>query len=400
MFDRNETDFLVVGAGPVGLFSALRLRQAGHSVRIIDRGIFPSRESFALALHPATLEILDRMGLFYEAIDRGRSLHRVVYHEGGRLHLTVFLAMLGNRMPFAVVLPQSNLEEILLRKLGELGVKVEWNRELTDLRQDDTGVAVTIAKIGEVAQGYAVAGSVRVPRSEYESRARYVIGADGAHSTTRRLLHINTRPYSRPREFVLFELDSEVEVPDDLRVEFTPEGTNVLWPMPNRRCRWTFEVPADSGGPLNIAQFHRLLAERAPWFAPAPEKIRWAGRVNFTPTLAEHMGDDRVWLAGDAYHVTLPFGVHSMNAGIQEADLLVEALSRRSRGEDNGRGMELLEARRHSEWEWLLRADAGEGADPWMNTHAQDIRAALPATGDHLRILMEQVNQQLGIQRA
>ena len=60
-----RTEVLVVGAGPVGLCTALLLAEAGIETVIIDRETRTAARSYACALHPGSLELLDRLGWRY-----------------------------------------------------------------------------------------------------------------------------------------------------------------------------------------------------------------------------------------------------------------------------------------------------------------------------------------------
>ncbi len=59
MSSLRETDVLVVGAGPVGQLTALRLASSGVDVTILDKHWRTGAHSYALALHSATLRLLD-----------------------------------------------------------------------------------------------------------------------------------------------------------------------------------------------------------------------------------------------------------------------------------------------------------------------------------------------------
>ena len=68
----SEPEVLVVGAGPVGLFTALLLAQRGIEVQIVEQARRLAARSYALALHPGSLALLDRVGLAKEALVRSR----------------------------------------------------------------------------------------------------------------------------------------------------------------------------------------------------------------------------------------------------------------------------------------------------------------------------------------
>src|SRR5512143_953029 len=81
----SRTDVLVVGAGPTGLVAALQLSQAGLAVEVIDEEWRPAGHSYALALHPRSVALLDRLGLAAEAIAAGRRLDALDVYHGGHL---------------------------------------------------------------------------------------------------------------------------------------------------------------------------------------------------------------------------------------------------------------------------------------------------------------------------
>ncbi len=68
----ERTEVLVVGAGPVGLLTAILLAEGGIETRIIDREERTTVRSYACALHPRTLKLLERMGLAAAILERGR----------------------------------------------------------------------------------------------------------------------------------------------------------------------------------------------------------------------------------------------------------------------------------------------------------------------------------------
>src|SRR5207302_279485 len=73
----ERTDVLVVGAGPVGLFSALQLASNGIDVTVIDRESGTAARSYACVLHQSTLGLLDQHGLIDEALEVGRRIDTI-----------------------------------------------------------------------------------------------------------------------------------------------------------------------------------------------------------------------------------------------------------------------------------------------------------------------------------
>jgi 2-polyprenyl-6-methoxyphenol hydroxylase-like FAD-dependent oxidoreductase len=139
-----------------------------------------------------------------------------------------------------------------------------------------------------------------------------------------------------------------------------------------------------------------LIRERAPWFGGSIGRLDWAMVVQFDRRLAREFGRDRIWLAGDAAHMTWPAGMQSMNLGLREAHELAEKIPYVLEGSDPEGVLLLAYGReRRAEWEALLglrgelRPEAG--TDPWITANAARILPCLPASGIALRLLLRQL---------
>ena len=81
----SRTQVLVVGAGPVGLVAALRLRDQGVDVRVVEQQAEHGTQTFPVVLHPMTLRILSALGLTEALFWRGRPVSQLaIYTEGQR----------------------------------------------------------------------------------------------------------------------------------------------------------------------------------------------------------------------------------------------------------------------------------------------------------------------------
>ena len=68
----DETEVLIVGAGPTGLVLALWLTRLGVRVRIVDKTSEPGTTSRALAVQARTLEFYGQLGFADEVVAQGR----------------------------------------------------------------------------------------------------------------------------------------------------------------------------------------------------------------------------------------------------------------------------------------------------------------------------------------
>lgn len=389
---KKEIDVLVVGAGPVGMFTALSLTRRGLSVRIVDRGSHLNRASYALVLHPSSLLMLNDFGLLGELEEDGRRIEETVFQDGESVMATVEFSVLHERRAYALVVPQSRLEKALMDALHRQGVTVEWDQEVTELQPEADAVTARIARLETVAQGYAVSGQLRVEGGVEMMRARYVIGADGLHSTVRRLIASSVVSMGRMHHYDVFEFKYAGALDDAQRVVMTPHGMCTLWPMANGHARWTFEVPPQHAVLPSPRELHELIRERVPWFSETGIEVVWTARASFSRYYVSPFSRGRVWLAGDAAHQTSPIGGQSMNMGLVEGDFVSLLLSERETSADPGRAVHEYDESRRDQWRWLLDPDTRSTAitcnDPWIRKHTDDILSSLPASGHDLRDLM------------
>jgi 2-polyprenyl-6-methoxyphenol hydroxylase-like FAD-dependent oxidoreductase len=416
MFGKHKTEVLVVGAGPVGLFAALELAERGIEVEIIDGQWRTAAHSYALALHPASLELLDRLGLADDLLGRGHVVDTVAFYDGKERRGELRLGELPGKFPFVLVLPQQALEDTLEKRLAEEKVKVRWNHRLSKLDGGGGQATARIDKLMKEASGYAYSATGWVVDKQVETRADFVVGADGLKSAVRRELDVEF-PELGPRQFFgVFELNAAMGGANEVRVVLDEGTTNVLWPMRGDHFRWSFQladdwefVPrsrtksrltvqvGDEAYPyLDEDKLHELVAARAPWFDAEIGEVTWSVAVRFEKRLASSFGSGRVWLAGDAAHVAGPVGVQSMNVGFREAHDLVEAIHAVLRGGAPESTLDAYAGERRHEWRTLLGLDgavqAGDGAGDWMRARGERILPCVPASGEHLRRLLAQVD--------
>ncbi len=417
MSARHKTDALVAGAGPVGLMAAAQLALRDMSVRIVDAGWQGTGMSYALGLHPGSLEIFDELGLADAVVDAGYRVDRIVFHEGAEQRDMLDLTRLGCRFPFLTILPQSTLERGLEEWLHANKVKVEWNHRVSDIDDYGPPVKISVERLGEDSTGYAVARRIQVVEKVIEAEAGFVIAADGHDSIIRRELDIDYESLAEPDLFAVFEFASDAELNHEAHVIMDAETTSVLWPLPGGRCRWSFQLTdADEFAgervksrlselgrwifpALDQGRLETLMAERAPWFAGSVDEIIWSVAIRFERRLAAGFGRRGLWLAGDSAHLANPVGVHSMNVGFREARDLVQRLEAVLRKGESPDILAGYDDERRAEWRSLFNLDGGlsatSHATEFAKANAARILACAPASGSHLRDLLRPIGLEL-----
>ena len=157
MFRKKQPEVVVAKTGPMGMFLALRLAEAGIRVEMVDEAWNRGARSYALALHPGSLALLDGVGLAGEVLKAGHRIDAVAIYDRRRRRAELSFAGLAGEFPFALVLPQSAFERTLERRLARAGVRVRWNHRVARLEPGDDRVQVAIERMAKDSTGYGVA---------------------------------------------------------------------------------------------------------------------------------------------------------------------------------------------------------------------------------------------------
>jgi 2-polyprenyl-6-methoxyphenol hydroxylase-like FAD-dependent oxidoreductase len=413
---RNDrTQVLVVGAGPVGMFTALRLAESGLGVQVIDQEARTAGRSFACSLHPRSLQLLDEAGVARDAVRLGHRIGSLAFYEGASRRAEIQLSRLPGGFPFVLVLKQSILEDLLEKKLQErAGLKVHWNHRLAQLAMKNGAADATIEELALTGKGYVVPQFEMEVTQSLSARADFVVGADGQNSAVRRQLDIESQRVGEPQLFGVYELETDAALPPEMRIVFHEQTVNVLWPLGEKKCRWSFqlvksdapeEFPQKDRNRFLVAeapndqdtrhQLKRLLEARAPWFQAGIKDVGWATHIQFDHRCARQFGRSRAWLAGDAAHQTGPVGMQSMNLGLREGADLAAKLTRILREKAPLDLLETYNLEHRTEWEQMLGLKGGPkpGAktDPWVRQRGGELFSCIPASGPELTLLLSQL---------
>jgi len=384
---RDRVQVLVVGAGPVGLVAALRLRQQGVEVRLIDQQPEQRAHTFPVVLHPQTLRLLTDLGVLAALFWRGRPVkHLAVYSEGERRAVLDLPQTLG---PAGVLtLPQDILRQALTNELTRHGVEIEHNTRLAVLQQDARSVWGRL--IFEDPARLVRSGKVESAAFE----ADFVIGADGYESTVRDAVGLRLVGDAAVQTFAFFDATTH-RAGSEAQLAFADDYGNSVYPLQGGQSRFTFQIGRGLNNLPDASALRELLQARMPWHVGAVVSFDWGGIAEFRRALVNQFGIGRVWLAGEAAHLTGPLGVQSLNVGMDEAHELASHI-----GAESGERGKLVfgahyESRRRQQWEKLLGfedyAQLRARSPDWARRYAKPLTAALPASGEALDDLLAQL---------
>jgi 3-(3-hydroxy-phenyl)propionate hydroxylase len=316
----DDDAVVVVGAGPVGLASALALWARGVPVLVLeaepqDRTRPGSR---AIFVHQESLELLEtfRPGLGRRVASAGlvwptrRSTFR-----GRDVYVRTYPPPPPEQLPPSTSLPQVETERFLLAACRAAGVEFAWEALITGVESDPDGVTVTTA-------GGAT------------WRSPYVVAADGARSGVRAALGITMDGPRHEAPFVIVDVHEVSERPMAPERVFHyehpgVEGRNVLlvpfaggWRV-DLQCREE-DDPDEFGSYAGVQRWLGRVVD--PRYA---ERIAWVSTYRFLQVLAGTFTDAerRVLLVGEAAHLFAPFGARGMNSGFVDAGRAAEAVA-------------------------------------------------------------------------
>ncbi|MGW7365730.1 FAD-dependent monooxygenase [Streptomyces sp. NPDC054841] len=292
-----DTQVVVVGAGPVGLFLAGELRLGGAEVTVLERRETPTTESRASTLHARTMELFDSRGLLTAL---GTPPNEPRGHFGG---IPMDLTM-PSRYPGQWKVPQTRTEALLQDRAVSSGARLMRGWELVGLSDHGGYVEVT----------------ARTSTGVRRLRAAYVVGCDGEESTVRRLTGVAFPGLPARRELLRADV-AGVDIPGR-RFERLDRGLAIA----ARR--------EDGVTRVMVHEFGRPAGQRtaAPEFTEVIDcwkRVTGEDLSGGTPLWVNAFGDanrqlsryrqGRVLFAGDAAHQQMPSGGQALNLGLQDA---------------------------------------------------------------------------------
>jgi 2-polyprenyl-6-methoxyphenol hydroxylase-like FAD-dependent oxidoreductase len=326
----TDTDVLIVGAGPVGLFLANECARRGLRWRLIETRAAQSEHSKALAIFPRTLEIFDMAGVsrpFLEAANRTTSV--AVMTHGRRLAQMRF-APEETIYPFIAMVPQDLTEKLLVEELERKGGAVEYETTLVTAEQRDDCVNAIADHKGE----------------RIKIRASFVVGCDGAHSAVRHLLNLPFEGAEYEASFLLADVQTNETLPaDEMQLCPSDRGPVAVFPMSATRRRIVATCGHAEGDAPSLDLVQQVLKERGPGGMEALS-LRWSSYFRIHHRQVAHLRVGRMFVAGDAAHLHSPFGGQGMNTGLQDVWNLAWKLDLVVRGHGNEKLLDSYSAER------------------------------------------------------
>jgi len=334
---------VVIGAGPVGLCLALVLAREDVRVDLIEtlgEHNFLEQVPRAGTNHPATLELLDRIGLYAKMEPRG-IIAPLVHYWDRREHKRIAEfdhRHLKDETRFPYVLQCERIkivEEALELAKAHPNIALRLEATFTSFMQDADGVTATVTN---------AAGETET------LRGAYLVSCEGARSIVRKELGIEFEGFTYPDRTL------NIEVAHDFRehgyternyISDPDEWSNLFhWKGPPDRWRIHFPTAPDEDEEALVRP--EELQARLQRFLPTGKPFDIVGSNLYIvhQRVAKKFRVGRAILAGDSAHVNSPIGAMGMNSGIHDAFNLAEKLVRILRGEAESEVLDRYERQR------------------------------------------------------
>lgn len=311
----------IVGAGPIGMTTALLLAKQGVKVILLTSELQLSEGSRALVYTKRSMEILQAAGAAEKIMSKalpwthGNSIYKgqVAFRMESPTNENDQFAPLNN-------LQQNWLEHFLLEAIQENGnIEVRWGNNVVDHVQEDDQVILTI----------------QTPEGEYTHTSKWVVAADGGRSPIRERMKLWMEGASYEGRFVIADIRIKLDYPTERLAYFSPDwnpgNTILMHREPDDIWRFDYQLdtsitPEEALKPENLHkavqdQLKMIGKDHLEW------EMDWSTVYSARALTLDNYVHNRIIFVGDSAHLLPIFGVRGANTGFQDAQDLAWKLA-------------------------------------------------------------------------
>ncbi len=280
-------EITIAGAGPTGLATALFLKENGVEPYIFEKRLERSRLSKAFGVNPRTLTLLKGTGATNRFLENGRKMYALNVWRNGKIVVKNDFSTKDIEFPFMLVQSQEDSERILEELINERGISVDRGKELDKVEQENE----------QVLFGFK-------DNTQFIS-TKYLFGADGAGSATRKSLNLSFDGVVMNDPWNLYDLELDIPINED-------EGHVFL---------------LDKGAIFVVRLYDniwRVIGSVAHMLDYLPKgtttgKIVWESDFGISHRVIKQFRHQNIFFGGDAAHIHSGLGARGMNLGIEDA---------------------------------------------------------------------------------
>jgi 2-polyprenyl-6-methoxyphenol hydroxylase-like FAD-dependent oxidoreductase len=308
----HETTCAIVGGGPAGLMLGLLLARQGVRVTVLESHPDFDRDFRGDTVHPATLEVLDQLGLADELlkIPHGE-IHTMMFHSPAGPVTLMKAGLVQTKFPFVAMLPQAQFLDFVAAQ-----AKKYPSFEL-----------ILTANVQRLVEENGQVRGVRYRDHQnnwHEVRAILTVAADGRFSKIRQLAGIELIKTAPPMDVLWFRLPRRSDDPSEAAGYI---GNGRLAILLNRSDQWQIGFVIPKGGyaelkASGIEVVRNAMTQLVPWLADRVGELKdWraVSVLSVESSRAKCWHKPGLLLIGDAAHVMSPVGGVGINFAIQDA---------------------------------------------------------------------------------
>ncbi|KAI5120427.1 hypothetical protein M0805_009889 [Coniferiporia weirii] len=353
MVKESNVDVLVIGAGPAGLMASNGLARAGVHVRVVDKREKKVAAGQADGIQPRMAEVFQSYGLAERLLSEGNQMHMAAFYNpapnGG--------IMRDSRAPDSIAptarwpwitLHQGTIETIFLDSMHEHGLEVDRPMEPIHISLDDREEVLASSDSYPVKVTLKHSGTGESEEETETVNAKYVLGADGAHSWVRKELGFTMDGEQTDYVWGVIDVIPTTDFPDirNRTAIHSKNGSCMIIPREDDIVRLYIQLSDEDAKEVLSA---RGRIDKTRW---TPERLMEVAKRTFQPYTIDFPGGaewwtlhiigqrvasgyskkERIFIAGDACHTHSPKAGQGMNASMSDAHNLVWKLTHVLRG--------------------------------------------------------------------